>query len=31
VYNAKEVIKYMNSRIPTKEEKMELVEYLLTL
>ena len=25
----KEVVKYMNSRIPTKEEKIELVEYLL--
>jgi len=28
-YDIKEVIKYMNSRIPTKEEKIELVEYLL--
>jgi len=29
LYNAKEVIKYMNSRNPTKEEKIELVEYIL--
>ena len=29
LYNAKEVVKYMKSRIPTKEEKIELLEYLL--
>jgi hypothetical protein len=30
IYNAKEVINNMKPRIPTKEEKIELVEYLLT-
>lgn len=29
LYNAQEVVKYMKSRIPTKEEKIELLEYLL--
>jgi hypothetical protein len=29
IVQTKEVIKYMNSRIPTREEKIELVEYIL--
>src|SRR4029450_5843339 len=29
LYNIKVVVKYMNPRIPTKEEKIELIEFLL--